>query len=724
MSKGRRDDQEKINNDQWIVAGVSEGVGSIASFLKGKGSLSLPPKALWVPAETLSTRASERIASGDVMGSARLVQELAEEYKKVALELNEYIEGVIGGAEFTTTGLKVTAAAGAIAATIATGGAATAAGASLLGTSAAVAGGAGVYGLVQETATQGGEKIAGTRKLFDFKAIALRGGTDAVMGFVGTFAGGALSKYAVNHFGRILMQRLKPEQIALVAERLGVDASTLTPAVFLSKGQTFVIDFFAGVGTTPLMTAVQLVLTSLEGKETPNGEEFAKQVIEEAIQGGIIQLFLGALMHGASARGQSKRSSAKGTQSQTHKGGQEIVPPTETAPLPVHEQPTPIETPTSQPAPAIEPKPTPVVETPAAVVETPVAAEQPVAAETLTAKPLPKKPPAGEDTASVFAELKTELKTVPEGEGPVVGQRITVPEKPLAAPEAPDPTFTLEQRVESAKLELEMLTKRRAETIDALKGHPELQDVVKNSKETFGDAQTTLVDLLADPHSFLADAERNPQVLRQLYDYWKTEHAAKRLKSPTFEAYLKTRMRQFRGGEGEVRHAFQIGPHEILVKAPKANATAPGSDMMTYLKDRDRIRYKDNKAYAKSDVESVSALEQNILKNVQDDIALIEDSIKKGPREQENVPPEIAEKVLPRLKDAAKELEEYIRNNINQNRSLKQQKREFASAEHQRAVEAILRNNKIERVVTTEGGGQNISLGTKLTSEGFAKEKP
>jgi hypothetical protein len=485
------------------------------------------------------------------------------------------------------------------------------------------------------------------------------------------------------------------------------------------------------------MTAVQTVLTVFEGRETPSGEEFAKQVIEEAIKGGIIQLFLGALTHGAA--GKSKTSGTKGTRSQTQRGGQEVVPPKEPAPLPVREQPTPrptesplpseplqsqtpIETPAVQATPTIEPTSTRAVETPVATVEAPLAAQAPVAVETLTAKPLPGKPPAGEDTASVFAALKTELKAVPEGEGPVVGQRITIPEKPLAAPDAPDPTFTLEQRVESAKLEREMLTKRRAETIDSLKDHPELQDVVKNSKETFGDAQTTLVDLLADPHSLLAGAEGNPQVLRQLYDYWKTEQAAGRLKSPTFEAYLKTRMRQWRGGEGELRHAFDIGPQEILVKAPKADATAPGSDMMTYLKDSDRIRYKDNKAYAKSDVESVSALEQNILKNLQDDIALIEDSIKKGPREQENVPPEIAEKVLPRLKDAAKELEEYVRNNINQNRSPRQQKDQFARAKHQRAVEAILRNNRIERVVTTEAGGQNISLGSKLTSEGFTRQ--
>jgi hypothetical protein len=67
--------------------------------------------------------------------------------------LNEYLEGVLGGAEISTTGLKVAAAAGAIAATVLSGGLA-GAGASVLATSVAVGVGAGAYGAVQEVATQ------------------------------------------------------------------------------------------------------------------------------------------------------------------------------------------------------------------------------------------------------------------------------------------------------------------------------------------------------------------------------------------------------------------------------------------------------------------------------------------------------------------------------------------------------------------------------------------
>jgi hypothetical protein len=305
--KDRRDDQQKINEDQRIVSSISENVGSVVDVFKGKGLhwLDLPSKSIWTNADLLSAAVHEKLREHDVLGAAHALQNFADEYRRVQTVLMEYINSTLGGSEFATTGLEVAAAAGAVAATIVTGGVAAGAGAGLLGTSLAVGAVAGVYGAAQEGAGQGGEMIAGMRSKFDFEKIAIRGGKDAIMGFVGTLAGGALSKYAANYFGRILMRRLTPDQVAMLAERLGVNAAELTPAAFLSKIQTFIIDFFSGAATTPLMSAIEVVLGKLEGKEAPSPEEFVKMVITNAIEGGLIQLFLAPLMHGSSRKPKS-----------------------------------------------------------------------------------------------------------------------------------------------------------------------------------------------------------------------------------------------------------------------------------------------------------------------------------------------------------------------------------------------------------------------------------
>ncbi|TEB07879.1 hypothetical protein Psch_01434 [Pelotomaculum schinkii] len=307
-AKARRDEQEKINRDQWAVSWFSEQVGSAAGVFQGKGlrRLNIPEKTIWNTSERLLKEVRHWLTSGDVMRAAHTLQNLAGEFTKADTELNEYLEGVTGGAEISTTGLKVAAAAGAIAATIATGGAAAGAGLTVLGTSAVVGVGAGTYGLVQETASQTGEMFAGSRKVGDFdRAVLIRGGKDAVNGFVSAFTGGVFTKYAARYFGRIAVSRMSKDQIANLAERLGVDAIDLTPQVFLSKGQQFLIEFFAGgVATTPITTAVEVTLNNLTGQ--PSQESFVKTVVDNAIKGGLLQLFLGFLTRGKAKPGRGR----------------------------------------------------------------------------------------------------------------------------------------------------------------------------------------------------------------------------------------------------------------------------------------------------------------------------------------------------------------------------------------------------------------------------------
>lgn len=307
-AKERHDVQEKINRDQWAVSWFSEQVGSVAGVFQGKGlrSLNIPEKTIWNTSEHLLKEVRHWLAAGDVIRAAHALQNLADEFTKANKELNEYLEGIIGGAEISTTGLKVAAAAGAIAASIATGGAAAGAGLTIAGTSAAIGVGAGTYGLVQETATQTGEMFAGSRKDFDFDAILLRGGKDAINGFVGAFTGGVFTKYAARYFGRIAISRMSKDQIADLAERLGVDVIDMTPQVFLSKGQQFLIEFFAGgVATTPITTAVEVTLNNLTGQTSQ--ESFIKTVIDNAFTEGLLQLFLGLLTRGKAKPGKGRK---------------------------------------------------------------------------------------------------------------------------------------------------------------------------------------------------------------------------------------------------------------------------------------------------------------------------------------------------------------------------------------------------------------------------------
>ncbi len=232
------------------------------------------------------------------------------------------------------------------------------------------------------------------------------------------------------------------------------------------------------------------------------------------------------------------------------------------------------------------------------------------------------------------------------------------------------------------------------------------------SKETFGDSQTTLADLVAD----------NPAEMQKLYEHWQAEHKAGRIKAPTFEAYLRKLMPSKRGEYGEFQRAFDAGPKEILVKAPKG-VNEPGTDMLSYSKADDRIRYNDNKAYGEGrNVDEVSALEWNILDNINDDIAVIEKAVKQGAVRNENVPPEIEQKVLPRLKDAAREIAEYIQKNINPKQSSGKRKEQLARPKHQKAIDNILDNNGIDRIVTGEGGSPNLKLTQKLSAKGFEQQ--
>jgi hypothetical protein len=163
---------------------------------------------------------------------------------------------------------------------------------------------------------------------------------------------------------------------------------------FLTSGQRFIADFLGGIGSSPLTTAVSTVLNGITGGgEIPSPREFTRQVIEEMIRGGALQLFIGALTHGrggGSARGGRRGGSATSeTTTRTADVPEAAVRPVEAARSSVAEATT---------ATTVEATPTPPPE-PAPVVP----AEPPALSQPRT------RPAAAEETPTASRTLEQEI---------------------------------------------------------------------------------------------------------------------------------------------------------------------------------------------------------------------------------------------------------------------------------------------------------------------------
>ena len=301
--KDRQKTQIKNNDTQAIVSTISGAFGNFANVIQGKQlSINISNDEIWNESDFLLKQAKSELSSFKVISTAKELQKLVDEYIKVRTKLNEYFESIGNGAEVSITGLEVARAAGAVAATVLSGGLA-GPGAGIVATSVAAGTGAGVYGTLLAEYSQVGENIAGTREGLDFKAIAKSGAEDAVMGLVATFTGGVIGKVAANYFGKFLFSRLSQPAMIAVAEKLGISSAELTPKILL-ESRAFIkiaLDLFSGAGSTPITSGVQVFLDSVsDDKSIPTREEFVMSVIENAIQGGLIQIFL-TLVHGVPA---------------------------------------------------------------------------------------------------------------------------------------------------------------------------------------------------------------------------------------------------------------------------------------------------------------------------------------------------------------------------------------------------------------------------------------
>jgi hypothetical protein len=277
-----------LRNEQWIVGAISDFAGRV----------SLPEIGIWMPARNHINAALNERDNGNIDGALRGLQEAARIADEAHHRVIAYREGTISGAGRAITVLQITEVLGAAAATVATGGLATGVWASA-GVAAATA---GTYGMVQNAAGQGSSVHAGLQRQFNIRAMLQRGASDAIAGFVGALAGGALTRHLQRAAGGYLGSA--SEELLLQLGRLNGFNGPLPRDFFLTTGQRIFTEFLGSVGVTPLTTAVTTVVNRLTGatNRLPSPSEFAHQVWQEMVQGGIITILIAYLTHTMPAR--------------------------------------------------------------------------------------------------------------------------------------------------------------------------------------------------------------------------------------------------------------------------------------------------------------------------------------------------------------------------------------------------------------------------------------
>jgi hypothetical protein len=281
LSNAQLDYEENIRG--WAVGPTSEVVGLA----------NLPDNKNYTRVFAKVNEARAALATGDLTRAESLLREAVWEYNDAAREWRFFLESMQGGAATTVALLEITVVAGAVAATVASGGAATSAGYGLLGTSTATAGVAGLYGSASEAGTQKGEIIAGDRKEYEFTAILTAGAIDAATTFVGSFVGGKLSAAFRRAFADYLVS-VSDEALLELGLQKGL-SGPLPREYFLTWWQNWLAQFTSGAFAAPVTATVQAVLDSYVGSgQWPTEQEFMRQVVIDIITGTILQTLLGS----------------------------------------------------------------------------------------------------------------------------------------------------------------------------------------------------------------------------------------------------------------------------------------------------------------------------------------------------------------------------------------------------------------------------------------------
>ena len=199
---------------------------------------------------------------------------------------------------------------------------------------------------------------------------------------------------------------------------------------------------------------------------------------------------------------------------------------------------------------------------------------------------------------------------------------------------------------------------------------------------------------------FAEDVERSPvaldlaahggvTTLRQLW----TMYRAGRTKWPKvgFAEYVKILQRIYRGLHGEYQFAFWAGEKYIVMKAPDAGVTVPGTDIILIPKGGGPPIWVDNKALSEPVVRRVTALGRNLPKNVNSDYQMFLDLLTSG----HEYPPELLQ-ALPLQAEANRRIQAITK-------GLSKDTVENDPVVRQKIADA-LKDLGIKRVVGVEGG--------------------
>jgi hypothetical protein len=692
-----QNDLGRLRADQPLTALVSQTLGRV----------SFPDVNIWDPGFEALDQADQELRAGHINESIDRLQVAAKQISAAKQKLTDYREGSISGAGRAEVALEVIQTAAAVTVSVGTGG--------LAGVAIGTA-----YGTAQSIARQGSEVSLGLRKEIDWGSIAF----ETLFGLATGMLGGQVGN-------KVLKALLKNPTTATLGRKV------------LSR---IVSDLVSGRLSSLLMTAGRQVFEQARGRQKMTVESFIDAMVANVFDPK--QALLDVLMGEAQRRGASAvtKKRAADVQAKALKQQKEAPPPTRESTAAKQE----VAAPKNESAPAkLEPAgdvdvAAPKTQTagdadvaapkmePALQQENIAPQKEPVAppkqaAPAADAAPAPKETaaaPAKETLPAADAAPAPAQKAAPLAETDFSGLIESTPQKKgarkpvgkklggLDAAINPQPQPVRKPKSPQAlKAEQKLVSKMHAErrAKGTAKLDPDLQKLAehstKNKKETFGDGKTTMQDVAAD----------SPERLNQLWRRWKERKPQGKIRSKTFAEYLSRVRRGERGGAGENTLAFATGPNETMLKAPKGNPFAPGSDMLTYRKDADRIKYYDNKAYGKgAKVDAVSALERNLLKNMKKDIADLAHDAKAG-----STPSVVVKTVLPRMRAALADLNAYA-SKLNSDPKIRA--RQLDSAKHQKAMNAILAKHGIDRIVTTEAGAPDVSITSDLAGKGFTKE--
>ncbi len=229
--------------------------------------LAMPPVAIWDAVDVAIANADRAYETRDPVLLRQRMTEIGVTFRRCSERETSYLDRHNNGANLALQATETTAMTASTIAGYAAGGPAGAA------ASAAVM----RMTIVATEAHADGEK-------FDWKKVGLSGVKEAATTLVFALAAGPLGQKV---FQPLLVKALGPA----LTSALGASAT--------QSVERYLAGFLAGTGTGAVLNAVEIEVARIHGGAKMTDREFAQAVVENMMRGGVQQLFIDAITHGA-----------------------------------------------------------------------------------------------------------------------------------------------------------------------------------------------------------------------------------------------------------------------------------------------------------------------------------------------------------------------------------------------------------------------------------------